>query len=183
MGSLRPRGLPFISKEFLAESGEGILRGLFQAWNGFFPRHAGMSAPLCCSICFLTLPGRACSARRSSYVFCRFIQNSTVISKNVAGRTAVSPVMPRCPLTIAVIRFAGTSAVFLLGRVQRSTLSVSCTRLRVQPAEMMGYKVHQAARKLSRAIHTEGIWLLWFGSLLQCRTSYATSMHRGAAVL
>ncbi len=31
------RGLLFISKEFPAESGEGTLCGLFQAWNGFFP--------------------------------------------------------------------------------------------------------------------------------------------------
>jgi hypothetical protein len=36
---------------------------------------AETSASLCCSMCFLPLPGRACSARRSSYVSCRFIQN------------------------------------------------------------------------------------------------------------
>jgi len=37
-----------------------------------------------------------------------FIQNSAVVLKNAASRTAVSPVMPRCLLIIAVIRFAGT---------------------------------------------------------------------------
>ena len=45
-----------------------------------------------------------------SYVFWRFIQNSADVLKNVAKRTAVSPVIPRCSLTIAVIRFAGTSS-------------------------------------------------------------------------
>ena len=98
-GSLRPPsgGFSFISNKFLAERWRRGTCGLFQAWNDFFPHQAGMSAPLCCSICFLTLPGSACSARRSSYVFCRFIQNSAVVSNNVARRTAVSPVIPRCP--------------------------------------------------------------------------------------
>ena len=30
------RGLPYASKEFLAESGDGTRHGLFQAWKGFF---------------------------------------------------------------------------------------------------------------------------------------------------
>src|SRR5688572_14666264 len=61
-------------------------------------------------MCFLTLPGSACSARRGSYVFCRSIQNSDVVLKNAARRTAVSPRdTTRWPLIIAVIRLAGTS--------------------------------------------------------------------------
>ena len=69
-------------------------------------RHEEMTMPF---DMLLHLPGKAFSASRSSYVFWRFIQKTTVVLKKAARRTAVSPVMPRCPLIIAVIRFVGTS--------------------------------------------------------------------------
>ena len=78
------------------------------------------NASLCCWICFLILLGIAFSANRNSYVFWRFIQNSADVLKNVAKRTAVSPVIPRPSLIIAVIRFVGTPAARLFSILRRS---------------------------------------------------------------
>ena len=49
------------------------------------------------------------SATRSSKVFCRFSQSSGVVPRYRERRRAVSAVMPRCPLRIAVTRLPGTS--------------------------------------------------------------------------
>jgi len=58
---------------------------------------------------FFTLADSDFSAFRKSYVICRFIQNSADVLKNVPNRNAVSPVIPRSPFRIAVIRLGGTS--------------------------------------------------------------------------
>jgi hypothetical protein len=49
-----------------------------------------------------------CSASRSSYKACRFIQNCGLVPNLWAKRNAVSPVIARLPLTIWLMRFSGT---------------------------------------------------------------------------
>src|SRR5262245_40377414 len=49
-----------------------------------------------------------CSARRNSYRFCRPSQNSALVPKKCASRSAVSPVIARCLFRIEVTRFVGT---------------------------------------------------------------------------
>lgn len=48
------------------------------------------------------------SARRRSYSDCRFSQNCALVPKKWARRSAVSPVIARCPFRMAVIRLVGT---------------------------------------------------------------------------
>jgi len=49
-----------------------------------------------------------CSARRNSYSFCRFSQNSGLVLKKCPRRKAVSPVTFRWPFRISVMRLVGT---------------------------------------------------------------------------
>jgi hypothetical protein len=43
-----------------------------------------------------------CSARRNSYTLCRFNQNSAVVPKKCARRSAVSPLIARWPFRMPV---------------------------------------------------------------------------------
>ena len=69
------------------------------------------------------------SAQRSSQVFCRFSQNSAVVPKHRDRPRAVSAETPLCPLSMVVIRLAGTPSARANAFAERSRSSISSRRI------------------------------------------------------
>ncbi len=76
--------------------------------GGFVPHACAPSRCFSVGSFLIAFPVLA-SANRSSYSAWRLSQNSGLVPKKCARRSAVSPVIARCPFRIPVTRFVGTA--------------------------------------------------------------------------